>query len=249
MASDLNNSPSGANITEQTVTTTGANLGNTLEQQYSTDILGLSEVGDLLVSDWTKLQDAAQNAGDTANAAADWSWNTRQATLASNQLVLAARRQAYRTLFPLAYPLWRVSAGTVPGSTDNGLKNYACWSYKFSPGNFPFNNDATNIRRVPRRRCDRERDRAVAVRHEQHRPTPGVPEEHQSGRLPDADDPERPVRFPGRHLPERQPAVLRASSGSRSKPPATARCTSSPSPITCRRTSIRTRTCRGASTR
>ncbi len=138
MASDLNNSPSGANITEQTVTTTGANLGNTLEQQYSTDILGLSEVGDLLVSDWTKLQDAAQNASDTANAAADWSWNTRQATLASNQLVLAARRQAYRTLFPLAYPLWRVSAGTVPGSTDNGLKNYACWSYKFSPGNLPF---------------------------------------------------------------------------------------------------------------
>ena len=62
LADGVTNSSSGANLPSQQVTTDGTGLAATLEQQYTTSIQGLGNIGDILVSDWSKLQDAAQNA-------------------------------------------------------------------------------------------------------------------------------------------------------------------------------------------
>jgi hypothetical protein len=113
IADGMTNSSSGANLPSEQVTTTGTGLAATLEQQYTTSIQGLGNIGDILVSDWTKLQDAAQNAADTQNAAADWSWTNQQAIAATDQLLVSARQTAYEKLFPLNYSLYRLAAGTA----------------------------------------------------------------------------------------------------------------------------------------
>ena len=59
-------------MAQQQIITSGADLGVKLESQYTTMIDGFDQVGNILVSDWTKLEDVAQNAADTTNAAADW---------------------------------------------------------------------------------------------------------------------------------------------------------------------------------
>ncbi|MGO9902503.1 MAG: hypothetical protein ACLP0J_23105 [Solirubrobacteraceae bacterium] len=125
LSSELNTNADGANVLEQQVSTTGANLGATLQSQYTTAVAGLNYIGDILVGDWTKLQDAAENASNTTNAAADWSWDAGTFKTASDGLVVAARQQAYETLFPIAYHLYRLSDGTVPGSAAANAQ-YRC---------------------------------------------------------------------------------------------------------------------------
>lgn len=123
LADGVTNSSSGANLPSQQVTTDGTGLAATLEQQYTTSIQGLGNIGDILVSDWSKLQDAAQNAADTQNAAADWSWTNKEAIAATDQLLVSARQTAYEKLFPLGYSLYRLTAG-VAG--EQSASQYTC---------------------------------------------------------------------------------------------------------------------------
>ena len=111
LADATNNNDSGVNLPDDQIATTGADLGNELEAQYTTSIHGLGNIGDILVSDWTKLQDAAQNAADSPGAAADWSFTDKQLSEAADVLLLSTRRTAYETLFPLGYSLYRLQNG------------------------------------------------------------------------------------------------------------------------------------------
>ncbi|MGO9733331.1 hypothetical protein, partial [Mycobacterium sp.] len=121
----LNPDNDGINALQQKVTTTGANLGAELESRYMQSFGNLDSIGDILVGDWTKLQAAAQNAADTTNAAADWSWGSEQFATASDALALAARQTAYQSLFPLAYHLYRLTDGDAPGSGATNAR-YEC---------------------------------------------------------------------------------------------------------------------------
>jgi hypothetical protein len=111
LADDANNNDSGVNLPDDQIATTGADLGNQLEEQYTTSIAGLGNMGNILVSDWTKLQDAAQNATASDGAAANWSFTDKQLTQAANVLLLSTRRTAYETLFPITYSLYRLQNG------------------------------------------------------------------------------------------------------------------------------------------
>ncbi|HTX11305.1 MAG TPA: hypothetical protein VME22_21975 [Solirubrobacteraceae bacterium] len=126
LATSLNQNPDGSDA-EDDVRTTAADLGASMERKYSADIVGLDETGDILVSDWTKLQLAAQNAANLKNAAADWSWTTTDAKKATQQLLVATRQLAYTTLFPLKYKLYRLQAGAAAGSVNpQDVTSYSC---------------------------------------------------------------------------------------------------------------------------
>ncbi|MFZ0044078.1 MAG: hypothetical protein WAK93_22405 [Solirubrobacteraceae bacterium] len=126
LASDLNAGTDGSD--DLSGIRIGADqLATRLQSDLERSISGLSSEGDILVSDWTKLQAAAQNAGNTTNAAADWKWQTPDYTEAANGLLLATRRQAYQTLFPGEYQLYRAQAGAAANSVDpNDVTPYRC---------------------------------------------------------------------------------------------------------------------------
>ncbi|MGO9754116.1 MAG: hypothetical protein ACLP22_22080 [Solirubrobacteraceae bacterium] len=149
----LNPDNDGINALQEKVTTTGANLGAQLETRYLQSFGNLDSIGNILVGDWTKLQAAAQNAADTTNAAADWSWGSEQFATASDALALAARQTAYQSLFPLAYHLYRLTDGDAPrsGATNaryecdyvtgaNGYEDIVSW-YPFASEPASFDSD------------------------------------------------------------------------------------------------------------
>jgi hypothetical protein len=126
LGSTLNDNPDGSNAQEN-VRTTAADLGASMARKYTADIVGMDETGDILVSDWTKLRLAAQNAADLTNAAADWSWTSAEAKKATDQLLVATRQLAYTTLFPVRYRLYRLQAGSAPGSVNpQDVTPYTC---------------------------------------------------------------------------------------------------------------------------
>jgi len=131
LGSVLNQNSDGSNAQEN-VRTTAADLGASMARRYTADIVGMDETGDILVGDWTKLQLAAQNAANLKDAAADWSWTSKQAEQATHQLVVAARQLAYTTLFPLRYRLYRLQAGTAPGSVNpQDVTPYTCADFDY----------------------------------------------------------------------------------------------------------------------
>jgi hypothetical protein len=126
LASSLNENPDGSNAQDD-VRTTAADLGASLARKYTADIVGLDETGDILISDWTKLRLAAQNAANLTNAAADWSWTSADAKKATDQLLVATRELAYTTLFPVRYHLYRLQAGAAAGSVNpQDVTPYSC---------------------------------------------------------------------------------------------------------------------------
>ena len=126
LASSLNENGDGSNAQED-VRTSAADLGASLARKYTADIVGLDETGDILVSDWTKLRPAAQNAANLTNAAADWSWTSADAKKATQQLLVATRQLAYTTLFPVRYKLYRLQAGAATGSVNpQDVTSYSC---------------------------------------------------------------------------------------------------------------------------
>jgi hypothetical protein len=136
LTSSLDQNSDGSDAQEN-VRTTAADLGASMAHKYTADIVGMDETGDMLVSDWTKLQLAAQNAANLTNAAADWSWTSKQAEQATHQLVVAARQLAYTTLFPVRYRLYRLQAGAASGSVNpQDATPYTCayFDYHASSG-------------------------------------------------------------------------------------------------------------------
>jgi len=126
LASGISQNSDGSDDQEN-VRTTAADLGASMARKYTADIVGLDETGDILVSDWSKLQLAAQNAANLKNAAADWSWTSADAKKATQQLLVATRQLAYTTLFPVKYKLYRLQAGAASGSVNpQDVTPYGC---------------------------------------------------------------------------------------------------------------------------
>ncbi len=107
---DLDENSDGSNAVS-TVTVSGADLAATVARRYTSEINGFSQIADILVSNWSYLQVAGQNATDTKDAVADWSWTTKQGDDGAQVLLLATRRQAYEALFPQRYQLYRLQQG------------------------------------------------------------------------------------------------------------------------------------------
>jgi hypothetical protein len=127
LAGDTLDNSNGSNAFNTTVTTDADNYAQDVSARFQATILGLSQEGDILVSDWTKLQAVAANASDTANAAADWSWNTAQAAASAQGLNLAVLHGAWEALFPPVYSLYRLQAGTVPQAAQ--VTQYQCSAF------------------------------------------------------------------------------------------------------------------------
>ena len=129
IVSDLNVGTGGSDQMAD-VTTFVPQLASTLQSNIQQSIEGLNSVGDMLVSDWTKLQTAAQNAGNTTNASANWSWQTQDYTDAATGLLVGVRRQTYQTLFGSTYDLYRVTPGDVPRSLlADDVTPYQCVTF------------------------------------------------------------------------------------------------------------------------
>jgi len=134
LGSSMNENGDGSNA-EENVRTTAADLGASMARKYTADIVGMDKTGDILVSDWTKLRLAAQNAANLTNAAADWSWTSADAKKATQQLLVATRQLAYTTLFPVKYKLYRLQAGTASGSVNpQDVTPYSCAYFDYHAG-------------------------------------------------------------------------------------------------------------------
>jgi hypothetical protein len=109
-----------------------ATLAAAVSESYTKQINGFEQIGAELVSNWAYLPLAAQNAADTKNAAADWSWSAAQGTAASNVLLAGVRQQAYETLFPIRYQLFRLDGGQ--GDFPASASAWTCDSIKQTQG-------------------------------------------------------------------------------------------------------------------
>lgn len=109
-----------------------AGLAAAVSESYTSQINGFEQIGAELVSNWAYLPIAAQNATDTKNAAADWSWTAAQGTAAANLLLAGVRQQTYETLFPIRYQLFRLDQGQ--GDFPASASAWTCDSIKQTQG-------------------------------------------------------------------------------------------------------------------
>jgi hypothetical protein len=122
---DVSDNPDGSSAIDTTVNLKASDFAQDLEDRYTTLVQNLSHEGDILVSDWTKLNDAYQNS--KTGGAANWTFSTNDFTKADNLLQLATRQQSFETLFPAAYSLYRLQAGDAAGSVDpQDATTYQC---------------------------------------------------------------------------------------------------------------------------
>ena len=124
LASRLNSTKDGSAVDQASVSAT--DFAVALSHQLLGNALYLDRERDILVGDWRKLQTAARNAGDLTNAVADWQFTSAEATQGADALMVAVRRAAYRALFPAAYSIYRLQAGT--GVLPASPATYQCAS-------------------------------------------------------------------------------------------------------------------------
>jgi hypothetical protein len=117
------------------------NLGQTLDDQYTAQVAGFDRIGGMLVSDPTKSADAAQNIDS------GWAVPKNPPTAVLARLKLGAAVQAYETLFPAKYSLYRVSGGdTTQTFESNDVTPYECVQFVSTTAGedpvpyFPFQN-------------------------------------------------------------------------------------------------------------
>ena len=125
------------------VTAPAAQYASTLDAQYQASLEGLDDAFSMLVSDRGALEIAAENVDNSPGRTYSWAWITqggRSYAAASNALTLAAERQAYETLFPLRYELFRVQPGTV-ALPYNDVEDFRCmaWYLRDTDYEDPFN--------------------------------------------------------------------------------------------------------------
>jgi hypothetical protein len=128
----LNVQSDGTNETMEEIQAKGDELGSDIQARLTDSINNLNEVGTILVSDWTKLQDAAENAVASStdpnaapNAAAYWGFTPAANAEAVSDLEVSAKRTAYEALFPAAYNLYDLSNIGAP-STPVDPADYPC---------------------------------------------------------------------------------------------------------------------------
>jgi hypothetical protein len=124
LASRLNSTKDGSPVDRASVSAT--DFATALSRQLLGNALYLDRERDILLGDWSKLQTAARNASDLTDAVADWRFTTAQATQGADGLMVAVRRAAYRALFPAAYSIYRLQAGT--GTLPASPTAYQCAS-------------------------------------------------------------------------------------------------------------------------
>jgi hypothetical protein len=121
LSQDLAQEANGS-LSARPIVTEADNLGQQLSTRYEQIQANLSHLGDLLVSDWGKLQSAALD----ANAA--WALNSSVREYLEGTLTKSAQQEAYRSLLPLAYGEYLIA----PVATDynhepsSGPWNYTC---------------------------------------------------------------------------------------------------------------------------
>ncbi len=125
LASELNVAPDGSSVVND-VSTTAADLAVSLEDTYTSSATLLDQQGSILVSDWTKLQIAGQNALGLGEPAADWTWSAGDMAEAAAVIRLSARRLAYRTLLPARYSLYRLSSTAAAPLDPSSITPYTC---------------------------------------------------------------------------------------------------------------------------
>jgi hypothetical protein len=106
-----------------------------LADQYKTAALHFSQIGEMLVGDWSKLQAVA------ANVQGPWAWNSAREARAVEGLNFASRRFAYLALFPKAFGgLLRGVRGESGLEVPTDPSRYPCWNWgRDSHGTFyPF---------------------------------------------------------------------------------------------------------------
>ncbi len=119
-----------------TIVTAADGLGEQLAARYEQLSSGMDQLGDLLVSDWGKLQQAAANANGV------WETNRKTTGLIETGLGRAAQARFYAALLPLAYGQYVIDhrATSINSRPWEHPWNYRCQSSD-GPNNFtePFN--------------------------------------------------------------------------------------------------------------
>jgi hypothetical protein len=121
LSQDLAQEANGS-LSARPIVTEAGNLGQQLSTRYEQIQANLSHLGDLLVSDWGKLQSAALDAN------AEWALNSGVKEYLEGTLTKSAQQEAYRSLLPLAYGEYLIA----PVATDynhepsSGPWNYTC---------------------------------------------------------------------------------------------------------------------------
>jgi hypothetical protein len=120
LAQSLANNPDGTPISD--FQTQASELGTELANSIVATYEQLGQVGDVLVSDWGKLQSASQRAADSSPGG--WAWsddNPDDTAIEATALTATTQRLAYEALFPLVFNLFRIGD---EGVTD--ARGYAC---------------------------------------------------------------------------------------------------------------------------
>ena len=123
--------PDGSSSTAD-ISAPAADLAAAVARSYTNQINGFEQIGAVLVSNWAYLRIAGQNATNTKNAAADWSWTPDQGAQASSVLLAGVRQQAFESLFPLRYQLYRLQRGQ--GDFPSSASAWTCDSIKQTQG-------------------------------------------------------------------------------------------------------------------
>jgi hypothetical protein len=130
LAGDLSQEGNGS-LSALPVSEEAANLGVALAQRYEQIENSLPRIGDLLVSDWGKLE----TAGKDANGA--WSLNSQAQQTLTTALTVGANRESFSSLLPLAYGEYLLSPlETGRNQPPTGEPwNYSCLNDSQPPGN------------------------------------------------------------------------------------------------------------------
>ncbi len=107
------------------VSVSASKFAETVATELDSASRNLGRDREIILGDWEKLKTAARNAEGLANAAANWRWEQGQAEDAVDALMVSVRRASYETLFPAAFGLFRLQAGT--GTLPTNPAQYACF--------------------------------------------------------------------------------------------------------------------------
>jgi hypothetical protein len=126
LARDTTDKPDGSPLIGD-ITTDSVDLGDELASQYFEAWAQMEHVGDILVTDWGKLQTAA------AKATSDWAWTTQDTTNGADAVLGSTQRFVYKTLFPLGWSAYRFGDQQVPYA---GV--YGCFGVQGPSTFYPF---------------------------------------------------------------------------------------------------------------
>lgn len=131
LAGELANEASGANELQGDVTVEADSLGDILAGQFQDAYVEIDTIGQMLVSDWGKLQTTFQN------ETGEWTWTSQTTLDLADAATGSAQRLVYEALFPLVYTLYRFGDQHVSYAGE-----YSCFGVPLSVGNFyPFANE------------------------------------------------------------------------------------------------------------